>query len=516
MPVYVYTGTAPSGACTGSRVWIDAGGTGSYYCNAGTWAAIASGGGGAPTTAGYWTKTAEAVLSNEFAMGTLSTGLVINTTTTGVPTIKAANTCTNQFPRSDTASGLWTCAGVAIADHTATGTPSATTFYRGDNTWSVPAGTYALPDATSVVKGGIQLTGDLGGTAASPTVPGLAGKQAAGSYSGVGACGANTWASTLGASAAPTCTQPGFSNLSGSATAAQIPTASTTLGGVKMAAACAAGNHVASIVAGELTCTADAGGGGGAPTTATYIVQTADAGLSAEQALSSLATGIVKVTTGTGVLSTAVAGDFPALAYLPVGGAAASANLINGAVVTVANHSATGTPSATTFYRGDNTWSTPAGGGVGTLTRLTATWASSAVINTIGVIGTGGVPMTSPSYGAASPFSFRCLISTTRPAITNGPRYGVTFSSAPTRISARVVVGLAAATDTTTKLLVVAAATCATGCSTAMTAGTVAQVMDDVIEGTGVTNLASTISVNMAPSAAAANTAQIGSYCVWY
>lgn len=51
-----------------------------------------------------------------------------------------------------------------------------------------------------------------------------------------------------------------------------------------------------------------AGGGGGAPTTATYITQTADAGLSAEQALSSLATGIVKNTTGTGVLSIATAG----------------------------------------------------------------------------------------------------------------------------------------------------------------------------------------------------------------
>lgn len=44
-----------------------------------------------------------------------------------------------------------------------------------------------------------------------------------------------------------------------------------------------------------------------APSTATYITQTAHAGLSAEQALSSLATGVVKVTTGTGVLSTAVA-----------------------------------------------------------------------------------------------------------------------------------------------------------------------------------------------------------------
>lgn len=44
---------------------------------------------------------------------------------------------------------------------------------------------------------------------------------------------------------------------------------------------------------------------------ATYITQTANATLSAEQALSSLATGLVKVTTATGVLSTAVAADLP-------------------------------------------------------------------------------------------------------------------------------------------------------------------------------------------------------------
>ena len=40
-PVYAYTGAAPSGSCTGTRVWIDALGSGTYYCNAGTWAAVA-------------------------------------------------------------------------------------------------------------------------------------------------------------------------------------------------------------------------------------------------------------------------------------------------------------------------------------------------------------------------------------------------------------------------------------------------------------------------------------------
>lgn len=65
----------------------------------------------------------------------------------------------------------------------------------------------------------------------------------------------------------------------------------------------------------------------GGVTDATYITQTAHAGLSAEQALSSLATGIVKVTTGTGVLSTAVAGDFPTLNQSTSGNAATSTAL---------------------------------------------------------------------------------------------------------------------------------------------------------------------------------------------
>ncbi len=48
--------------------------------------------------------------------------------------------------------------------------------------------------------------------------------------------------------------------------------------------------------------------GGGAPTNATYITQTANAGLSAEQALGALATGIVKNTTTSGILTIAAAG----------------------------------------------------------------------------------------------------------------------------------------------------------------------------------------------------------------
>lgn len=49
----------------------------------------------------------------------------------------------------------------------------------------------------------------------------------------------------------------------------------------------------------------------GAPTTATYITQTADGTLSNEQNLDALATGLMKNTTGTGVISIAAAADLP-------------------------------------------------------------------------------------------------------------------------------------------------------------------------------------------------------------
>lgn len=57
--------------------------------------------------------------------------------------------------------------------------------------------------------------------------------------------------------------------------------------------------------------------GTGAPTDATYITQTPNGGLSAEQALSDLGTGLVKNTTGTGVLSIGAAGTD----YVAPGGA---------------------------------------------------------------------------------------------------------------------------------------------------------------------------------------------------
>lgn len=86
-----------------------------------------------------------------------------NATTIGAGQVSDANlannysgvgTCTNQFARALNDNAAPTCAGVAIADLTATGTPSATTYLRGDNTWATPAGGSGGPSPLILSFGG--------------------------------------------------------------------------------------------------------------------------------------------------------------------------------------------------------------------------------------------------------------------------------------------------------------------------------------------------------------------------
>lgn len=118
----------PSGGNSGDCVLNTAPGVGA-------WGACPGAGTGAPTTPTYITATADATLVNEVALGALTTGLLINTATTGVPTIYAGATCTNQVIRVLSASGAATCATITssfvdssiLTSGGALGTPSSGT-----------------------------------------------------------------------------------------------------------------------------------------------------------------------------------------------------------------------------------------------------------------------------------------------------------------------------------------------------------------------------------------------------
>lgn len=170
---------------------------------------------------------------------------------------------------------------------------------------------------------------------------------------------------------------------------------------------------VTDILRGDGTWGADASS---APVGATYITQTANATLTNEQALSTLSTGIAKVTTGTGALSTAVAGDFPTLNQNTTGTAAAlttartingdsfngTANIQNsldsadfanqGTTTTVLHGAAAGNPSFGKVVDGDTTFTAPV------LGAPTAT-----TLQTSGNIGVGVAP--SGSAGVMATFT---------------------------------------------------------------------------------------------------------------
>lgn len=81
-------------------------------------------------------------------------------------------------------------------------------------------------------------------------------------------------------------------------------TNATKLQGIKISQTPPSDNQVLTFDAATAQAQWETGGaGGGAPTDATYITQTPNGTLSNEQALSALATGLMKVTTATGVIS---------------------------------------------------------------------------------------------------------------------------------------------------------------------------------------------------------------------
>lgn len=114
---YILWGTGTDAAGYGLR---DNAGVIEVKSSGGAWTPIVTGA-TLPTNASFITRVSESALTNETALGSLATAILVNTTTTGVPTAYAGTSCTNQFPRSLSAIGAATCASVSLtADVTGT------------------------------------------------------------------------------------------------------------------------------------------------------------------------------------------------------------------------------------------------------------------------------------------------------------------------------------------------------------------------------------------------------------
>jgi hypothetical protein len=231
--------------CVGSAVALQADG-GTVFC------AQLTGASGAPSDATYIVQTANAGLSAEQAMGALGSGLVLNTTTTGVQSIYAGSTCSaGQYANATNASGALTCAAV-------TGSQVSGAVATADALSSNPTDCGANLYATAIAaNGNLTCAGVTGGQvtgavatatalASNPadcsagqyattiaangdlTCAGVTGGQVTGAVATATAlaanpadCGANAFATTIAANGDLTCAQPSFTNLSGSATVAQ-------------------------------------------------------------------------------------------------------------------------------------------------------------------------------------------------------------------------------------------------------------------------------------------------------
>lgn len=284
---------------------------------------------------------------------------------------------------------------------------------------------------------------------------------------------------------------------------------STTLGGVK-SLTCGGTDKVSAIgTDGIPVCSADqTGAGGGAPATATYITQTPDATLSAEQALSALGTGILKSTTGTGVVSIAAAGtDYQAPLTLPLsianGGTNGSASPTSGGVDygtgTAHAFSAAGTSGRDFLVSG--------GTGAPTWTRGLQVAMSTADLNGNGTTFTD-IPGVTFALVSGSTYRVMCKVAVTNASTTNGGRVQVV---SPTITAATYTVSTMA-TSATVALLT--NATAAAAWPAACTTSCIAQRYMLTIDGLVIPSASGTWKLQAAFSAAGTTLlASKGSWC---
>jgi len=302
-------------------------------------APTAGGGGGAPTDATYIVQTGDAGLSAEQALGDLATGILKNTTTTGVLSIAAANTdyaaATHASRHQDGGADEISLQGLA-------GTPADLQTHIDDTSDAHAASAITNTPAGNISSTTVQAAInelDSEKQAKDATLDTYAGIDpsanvqsvlSAADYAAIRTLLGLVIGTNVQAYDADLTTYAGISpsanvqSLLGAADYAAIRTLLGLVIGTNVQAYDADLTTWAGLTPSAFFQTlvddTDAATGrgtlGAAPVAAKYIVQTADSELSAEQALGALATGMLKNTTTTGVLSIGTEGtDY----YKPTG-----------------------------------------------------------------------------------------------------------------------------------------------------------------------------------------------------
>lgn len=101
----------------------------------------------------FITKTASANLSNEFALASLATGALINTTTTGIPTVFGGESCTNQVFTGTTASLDFTCTTLLLTGAYFANQGTTTTVLHGNAAGNLTFGAVHLVNDVTGLPG---------------------------------------------------------------------------------------------------------------------------------------------------------------------------------------------------------------------------------------------------------------------------------------------------------------------------------------------------------------------------
>lgn len=365
-------------------------------------------------------------------------------------------------------------------------------------------------------------------------------------YTGTGACAAGSFMTALDAFGAKTCSTVPYAQVTGTpAIPADISSAHyvTTQAEAGLSAEAVlptcVGTDKLTFNGTAISCSTDQTGGGGAPVGSTYITQTADPTLTNEQALSSLGTGLLKNTTGTGVLSIGASGtdyapatsgssllkgngaggfsnavsgtDYQAALTLPLsvanGGTGSAATPTSGGIGygtgTAHAYSAAGAAGQSIFSTGAGA---PGWADAQKLVRLTADYtnATTAMTNT-------ALSWTSPA--AVSRSAFICQLMVKSSVTTIGTQVDVTSSVAPTTITYDLFyvtgAGTAPATAGAHSVIVANANSTALGPTAGLTTYTVWRLEGIIVH----TASASTVTVRAKASAAGTITIGSGSNC---